>query len=207
MSFQAALNVAKEVAKTMTLPALDKLLSRDNFISLVHQRALGFCAICHERATVSHQLMDRRLFPNDGYYLGNGVALCDHHYKLAQATVITVEQLRELAKIGIVIMPPGLSMGARYDRWGNIIVSDSMIIVGPLRAEPVMHRALLAGKKGDILYETMPFMVNELIDPNPPKVSKHAALIEAQARRERAEMIKAERAAATTSSMPLDIIV
>lgn len=207
MSFQAALNVAKEVKKAITLPALNKLLSRDTFISAVHQRWLGFCALCHEQATISHQIMDRRLFPDDGYYLGNGIALCEHHYKLAQATVITVEQLRAHGKIDVLIMPPGLKPNTRYDRWGNIVVSDSMIIVGPLHDEPVMHRALLAARKGDILYQAMPFMINEIVDRTPPKVSKHAMTIQAQARRERAELIKAERAAATTSSMPLDIVI
>lgn len=207
MSLRAALAVVSQVAKTAVLPAATKLLSRDTFIAAVKQRTLGFCALCDKKADEAHQIMDRRLFPDDGYYMGNGIALCDLHHKMAEATLISVEALRH--KINMTetpILPPNFRADVRYDKWGNIVVNSSMIILGPLKTETAMHRALLAAKKGSILYEAMPFMIS-VIPEAPTAVSKHAQSITAAARRERAEMIKAERAAAKTVSMPLDIIL
>ena len=106
--------------------------------------------------------MDRRLFPDDGYYLGNGIALCDKHQKRAQATIITVEELRLKAAVKSLILPPLFRADTVYDRWGNIIVNPEMLILGPLKHEEAMNRALGAAKKQRTIYEAMPFMIDEI---------------------------------------------
>lgn len=204
MSLQAAFNVAKEVAKQKLLPAPDKLLSRDGFIAAVNQRFLGYCAFCADRMEIAHQIMDRRLFPDDGYYLGNGIGLCDKHYKYAQATLITVEELRAKAELKAPVLPPNFRLDTKYDRWGNIIINPDMLILGPLRSEPAMHRALTAAKKQATLYEAMAVVIDEIHEMAPPKVPAIALEMEIYARRQAAERRKAER---VSQSMPLDITV
>ena len=183
----------------------DKPLSREVFASKILERFL-ICALCAEKATVAHQIMDRRLFPNDdGYYVDNGVGLCVNHHKYAQATIITVEKLRFRAGIKTPLLPPQFRDDTVYDRWGNIIVNPELIILGPLKNEPTMHRALSAAKKQGALYEAMAFMIDEVKELSSNQPSKKVAIeLENQIRRAEAERIKEER---VSQVMGLDIVI
>ena len=72
------------------------LLTRDKFREGVFERDNHKCVICQAPAQDAHHIIERRLFPDGGYYLDNGSSLCgDCHYK-AEQTVITPQEIREL---------------------------------------------------------------------------------------------------------------
>ena len=58
------------------LPAEDELLSRDDFRELTFQRDGHRCVLCGAPAQDAHHIIERRLFPDGGYYLGNGASVC-----------------------------------------------------------------------------------------------------------------------------------
>ena len=39
-------------------------------------RAHGRCVLCDAVAVDAHHVLDRKLYPDGGYYLGNGAAVC-----------------------------------------------------------------------------------------------------------------------------------
>jgi hypothetical protein len=107
-------------------------------------------------------VLDRKLFPDGGYYLGNGAALCDKHHRLAEATVLSVEEVRTQARIHEPALPPGFDLTKVYDKWGNHVISAEIILLGPLKLDTGCRKALIAGRKSAFLYETLPFMIDEL---------------------------------------------
>lgn len=64
---------------------MSKLLTRDEFRRAVFARDGYRCAACGARPSDialvvdldAHHIMERRLFPDGGYYLDNGATLCD----------------------------------------------------------------------------------------------------------------------------------
>jgi hypothetical protein len=98
-----------------------KLLTRTEFREKVFERDNHRCIICGQSGKVdAHHIMERRLFPDGGYYLDNGATLCDPDCHLAaEQTVLTTEEIREKAGINSVILPPHLYHDERYDKWGN----------------------------------------------------------------------------------------
>lgn len=97
------------------------LLSRDDFREQVFERDHHKCIYCGRPAVDAHHIMERKLFPDGGYYLDNGASLCSEHHIEAEQGVITVEEIRALAGIKTIILPPGLKVDAIYDKWGKEI--------------------------------------------------------------------------------------
>ncbi len=100
------------------------LLSRDVFREAVFKRDGHACVICKKtEAEVgqldAHHILDRKLFPDGGYYLSNGATLCSEHHIEAEKCDLTVEEIRHAAGITEVILPPGLLPGIIYDKWGQ----------------------------------------------------------------------------------------
>jgi hypothetical protein len=169
MNLRAASKVIIQTAKRLMMPPDSRLLDRDTFIKQVKLRTLGYCACCNELATEAHQILDRRLYPDDGYYLSNGVALCNKHHKLAEITVLTVNTLRHKVAARKPVLPPGFKSYIDYDKWGNVIANDDMLILGPLKNEPACIKALIVGKKAHLLYEALPVLV-DVIKPSVYKI-------------------------------------
>ena len=48
------------------------LLTRDQFREIVFERDAKRCVICHCPGQDAHHIIERRLFPDEGYYLENG---------------------------------------------------------------------------------------------------------------------------------------
>lgn len=161
MNVQAVVNTARKVAKREQLPAEGKLLSREDFDKYVKLRSMGYCVFCDKPAVDSHHVLDRKLFPDGGYYLGNGAAVCGSHHLLAEATLLTVEQVREKACIAEPVLPPGFSTSKVYDKWGNEVISSTVIVLGPLKNDTGCRKALIAGKKAAFLYDTVPYLIDE----------------------------------------------
>lgn len=107
------------------------LLTRDEFRNGVLKRDNYKCVLCGQSAVDAHHIMERRLWPDGGYYLDNGASVCSECHILCEKTVYTVECVRERAKVKKII-PPHLYDDIIYDKWGNIVVSSQCRFQGEL---------------------------------------------------------------------------
>ena len=144
------------------------LLSRDAFREAVLARDGHRCVICGvpaaQRPLSAHHIIERRLWGNGGYFVANGVSVCDRgqpgdpldtvgcHLK-AEMTLITPEALRAAAGITEVLLPVGLDDEARFTKWGDMVFSDGTRSPGPLFGEEPVRKMLAAGRVLD-LYRT-----------------------------------------------------
>lgn len=114
---------------------MSKLLSRNEFRTLVLERDKNKCVLCgtDKLPLDAHHIMERRLFSDGGYYLENGATLCDPtcHLK-AETTEVSCETLRELCGITTTCLPEHLSVDYNYDKWGNILLSKEQRMPGEL---------------------------------------------------------------------------
>lgn len=114
-----------------------KLLTREQFRDQVQARDGHECVICGKNSKQSnldsHHIIERRLWSDGGYYLSNGVTLCDPvcHMK-AESTEISCEELRTLTGITEVLLPPQLYSDETWDKWGNLVLPDGTRTPGPL---------------------------------------------------------------------------
>lgn len=118
------------------------LLTRDEFRNAVFKRDNHRCVVCNEIGQDSHHIMDRRLFADGGYYLDNGSLLCSTHHLLAEQTILTVEQIREAAKIKKIILPEHLYDDQVYDKWANPILPNGMRLRGELFFDESVQKIL-----------------------------------------------------------------
>lgn len=118
-------------------------MTRDEFRQAVMARSFYRCVFCNDWATAAHHIMDRALFPDGGYDLDNGAALCDRHHWQAEDTSLSVATIRAAAGITRVVLPPGFGPGT-YDKWGNPILSSGQRLRGPLWPDEKVQK-LLAG--------------------------------------------------------------
>lgn len=122
-----------------------KLLTREEFKRQVFARAKGYCVFCDELATDAHHILDRKLFPDGGYYLENGVAVCDDHHFACEVTRIPLDDVYASAGIEEPALPPGFSSTKTYDKWGNEVISSTERLPGPLAKDDGCLRALILG--------------------------------------------------------------
>ena len=122
-----------------------KLLSRDAFREAVFARDYHSCVICGERAVNAHHIIERRLWPDGGYYLDNGASLCAEHHLQCEQTTITVDDVRLAAGITKIIVPPHLYDDHQYDKWGNPLLPSGMRMKGELFHDESVQKILAAG--------------------------------------------------------------
>lgn len=108
------------------------LLDRNMFRDSVFARDNSTCVVCSDPAQDAHHIMERRLFPDGGYYVENGVSVCGDCHLKSESTDISVDDLRRFAGITKVILPPHLYSDQVYDKWGNVILSNGMRMRGEL---------------------------------------------------------------------------
>jgi len=108
------------------------LLTRDQFREGVFERDNHLCIMCGNPGKDAHHILERRLFPDGGYYLDNGATVCEPCHIAAEQTLITCEDLREKAKIKRVVLPPHLYSSERYDKWGNPYLPNGLRLRGEL---------------------------------------------------------------------------
>ena len=118
-----------------------RLLSRQAFSEQVFARDGGRCVFCNEAAVDAHHILERRLWPDGGYYLDNGASVCEKHHLLCEQTVISTEDVREKCGIQLGLLPPHLEDG-RYDKWGNPVVAGGMRLKGELFFEEPVQKVL-----------------------------------------------------------------
>lgn len=117
-------------------------LGRDGFREGVFARDRGRCVVCRGPAQDAHHILERRLFPDGGYVLDNGVSVCGPHHLEAEATTLSCEALRAAAGIGRVVLPPHLHPDRRYDKWGNPVRVDGRRLRGELYLEEPVQKVL-----------------------------------------------------------------
>ena len=126
------------------------LLSRDDFRNGVFERDNHKCVICGDDAQDAHHILERRLFPDGGYYLNNGSSLCAWHHIEAEQTTLSVEEIRQACGIEKPVLPPHLYKDVTYDKWGNEIMANGLRAKGELFNDESVQKIL---KQGGVLNE------------------------------------------------------
>lgn len=122
----------------------NELLTRDEFRQAVFERDGHKCIACGHPAQDAHHILERRLWPDGGYYLNNGASLCGKCHIKAETTEYSVEQIRELAGVD-VILPPHFYSDTTYDKWGNVILEDGRRLPGELFEDFSVQKVLAYG--------------------------------------------------------------
>jgi hypothetical protein len=122
-----------------------ELLTRNKFRDLVFKRDYNLCVFCNESAVDAHHILERRLWPDGGYYLNNGASVCEKHHLDCEMTSISVEDIREACNITKKILPPHLYSDQIYDKWGNIILINGQRLKGELFFDESVQKILAKG--------------------------------------------------------------
>lgn len=130
-----------------------KLLTRTGFREGVFERDDHHCVLCREEGRIgvamdAHHIVERRLWPDEGYYLANGVSVCERHHRLCESTEVSCEEVRAAAGITSTILPPQFYPDDVIDKWGNAILPNGQRLRGELWGDesvmrviaPVLHR-------------------------------------------------------------------
>lgn len=121
------------------------LLDRSAFKEKVFQRDNNQCVMCGEPAVDAHHIIDRSLWDDGGYYIDNGVSLCQEHHLQAEYTIISCADLRTEAGIKNKKLPDHFYALSEYDHWGNIELPSGNRIIGELFHQENVQKALKAG--------------------------------------------------------------
>ncbi len=119
-----------------------KLLSRAEFREAVFSRDKGKCVFCSEKAVDAHHIMERRLWPDGGYYIENGASVCEEHHLACERTDISTESVRDACLITDTLLPPHLEKRTAYDKWGNPVLPDGRRLRGELFFDPSVQKIL-----------------------------------------------------------------
>ena len=124
-----------------------QLLDRDTFRNAVLERDHYKCVICGATGKLdAHHILERRLWDDGGYFLDNGVTLCDPtcHMK-AEMTTLSCDEIRAAVGITKIHLPEHLYDEYNYDKWSNIIHSDGTRTKGELFNDESVQKVLKAG--------------------------------------------------------------
>lgn len=127
------------------MKSLPKLLTRDAFREGVLARDGHTCVFCDKPAVDAHHIIERRLWPDGGYYLENGASVCEKHHIECEQTTLSVEDVREACGIKVVYVPPHLYPDQPYDKWGNPVMSNGNRVRGELFNDESVQKVLAQG--------------------------------------------------------------
>lgn len=120
-----------------------KLLTRDEFRNGCLKRDNHSCVMCGAKENLSvHHIIERRLFEDGGYFLDNGVTLCEQHHIDAEKTELSPHTLRELIKAECVIIPDGYYHDHEYTKWGDVVLPNRTRMKGPLFNDDSVQKIL-----------------------------------------------------------------
>ena len=138
-SFDTLYNVCA-MGSTRTATAV---LTRDQFRAAVFARDGHRCVVCGNTGPLdAHHIIERRLWPDGGYYIDNGASLCEVHHIEAEATTLSCDRLRQLCRITTVLLPPHLHPTEPVDKWGNPVLPSGMRLRGELFDNQSVQRVL-----------------------------------------------------------------
>lgn len=132
-----------------------KLLSREDFREGVFARDNHKCVFCGKTAEQTpegkldaHHILERRLWPDGGYYLDNGCTVCEEHHLQCEKTLYSVDLVREMCGAKKIV-PPHFYPDHVYDKWGNPILENGDRGKGELFFDESVQKVLgLAGVLG-----------------------------------------------------------
>jgi len=127
-----------------------KLLTRDEFREQTFARDNHTCVFCSRPAVDAHHILERRLWPDGGYYLNNGASVCEEHHIKCEMTEISVEDIRLVCKITKPIIPSHLYDDQPYDKWGNPVMPNGQRLKGELFYDESVQKILSLGKVLDL---------------------------------------------------------
>gem|GEM_PF-3895430 len=104
-----------------------ELLTRNRFRKSVFERDSYKCVVCGGKTADVHHILERKLWSDGGYYIENGVSLCEAHHIQAEKEILTVEYLRNTINVMRPIIPSQLCIDKRYNRWGDQIAFTSIV--------------------------------------------------------------------------------
>ncbi len=123
-----------------------KLLDRDTFRESVFKRDGYRCVLCDKTEDLAaHHIIERRLWPDGGYYIENGGTLCPQHHIEAETTDLSCETIREAAGISEVVLPPDYYQDHVYSKWGDVILPNGRRMKGPLFDDESVQKILKLG--------------------------------------------------------------
>ncbi|WP_087865239.1 RNA ligase family protein [Comamonas thiooxydans] len=122
------------------------LLSRDKFRDSVFERDANKCVFCAQPAVDAHHILERRLWPDGGYYLNNGASVCEKHHIECEQTTLSVEAVREACGIKHPLLPPHLYPDHIYDKWGNPVMPNGQRLRGELFFDESVQKILAKGQ-------------------------------------------------------------
>jgi len=102
--------------------------------------------MCKAPAIDAHHILERRLWPDYGYYLWNGASVCEEHHLAAERTTLGCDELRAAAGIPRIVLPPHLYDDQPYDKWGNPILSNGTRLRGDLFWDESVQKVLGEGR-------------------------------------------------------------
>lgn len=121
---------------------LQGLLPRHEFRAEVFKRDGDQCVFCLRDAQDAHHIMERRLWPDGGYYLDNGASVCGEHHLMCETTEISVEDVRRACGITKIHLPPHLYEDQPYDKWGNPVMPNGQRLIGELFFDESVQKVL-----------------------------------------------------------------
>jgi hypothetical protein len=122
---------------------MNTLMTRDEFRTAVFVRDAYRCVMCNDMGQDAHHIIERRLFPDGGYYLDNGATLCGRCHLKAESTEISCSDIRYRAGIEDVILPPHLYPSEVYDKWGNPCLPNGTRLKGELFEDTSVQKVLI----------------------------------------------------------------
>lgn len=122
-----------------------KLLSRDEFREQTFARDNYTCVFCDKPAVDAHHIIERRLWPDGGYYLENGASVCEEDHIKCETTEYSTEQVRAAAGIRRIVVPPHLYADQSYDKWGNPVMPNGTRLRGELFYDESVQKILAKG--------------------------------------------------------------
>jgi len=125
---------------------MNKLLSRDDFRNGVFARDNHICVFCDLPAKDAHHIIERRLWPDSGYYINNGASVCEQHHLECEMTTLSVEEVREACGIEKKVLPPHLYNDVIYDKWANILLPNGTRLKGELFSDESVQKILRRGR-------------------------------------------------------------
>jgi hypothetical protein len=123
-----------------------KLLSRDDFREQVFARDGHKCVFCRQPAVDAHHIIERRLFNDGGYYLDNGISVCEEHHLDCEMTLISVEDARIAAGITKIVVPDQFYPEQPITKWGDYLLDNGRRTRGELFYDESVQKILTRGQ-------------------------------------------------------------
>jgi len=79
-----------------------------------------------------HHIVERKLWPNDGFFLDNGASVCEPCHLRTESTEISCDELRKRCGIDRAHLPDHFCPDEVIDKWGNILLPNGQRLRGEL---------------------------------------------------------------------------